>query len=99
MIYAPPSPRIIAAACDTLQDTRMLTGLSAEQRKDLCRVAFDILRAARKARLGQRPPVEPGIGSVTYVTSAEFRQGRQPHRRRPRLIVLPATGPNPGDAA
>jgi hypothetical protein len=99
MTCAPPPPGAIAAARDTLQDTCLLTRLSFNQRKDLCDVAFDILRDARAARLGQRPPVEPGTGSVTYVTTSEFRQGRQCHRRRPRLIVMAATGPTPGDAA
>jgi hypothetical protein len=99
MTCAPLPPRVIACACDTLQDTRLLTKLSADQRKHLCEVSFDILRDARAARLGQRAPVEPGTVSVTYVTTAEFRQGRQPLRRRPRVIVLPAPGPTPGDAA
>lgn len=98
MIYAPPSPGIIAAAVETLQDTSLLTMLDARQRRSLCDVSFAILRDAREARLGPRPAPETSA-MVHYLTTAEFRQGRLAHHRRPRLIVLPATGPTPGDAA
>ena len=97
MTYAPPSAGTIAAAVETLQDTSLLTLLTPTQRRGLCDVAFAILRDAREARLGPRP-VPQVSGTVHYLTTAEFRQGRLAHHRRPRLIVLPSD-PTPGDAA
>ena len=98
MMHAPPSPGIIAAAIETLQDTGLLVKLNATHRRRLCDVSFAILRDAREARVGPRHAHATGA-TIHYLTTAEFRQGRLSPRRRPRLIVLPSGGPTPGDAA
>jgi hypothetical protein len=98
MTDQPYSPRICAAARDTLLDMALMAGVTPRQRTDLVLVAFDILRDARMARLGPRP-APTGPASVTYLTRSELQAGRTPARRRPRLIVLSSQPRTPGDAA
>ncbi|MES2814504.1 MAG: hypothetical protein V4720_06380 [Pseudomonadota bacterium] len=90
MMYAPPSPNILAAARKNLLDPSMVTPMDKVQRAAHCTVNFGILRDAREARLGPRAAA---TGPALIVSLAAF-----PARRRPRLIVA-ASGPTPGDAA
>lgn len=98
MPASPYSADGLATARQALTDMRIIGTITAEERDDIIRKAFCILRGDRTARLGPFPGHD-GTDRVIRIPRAVFEAGRPRPRRRPRLIVLPAGGPTPGDAA
>lgn len=98
MPTSPYSADGLACARATLTNLTIMGSVTAEQRVDLVGMAFEILHKDRAARLGlQGEPLGPA--RVITIPRAVFQAGRPKPRRRPRLLVLPACGPTPGDAA
>lgn len=91
----------IALARRTLTDGTYLTGITPGDRAELVRLAFDILKKDRAARLGLDRSEPQGPARVITIPRAVFEAGLSRPRQRPRrrrIVVRPIT-PDPGDAA
>lgn len=98
MRRSPYSPEGVAFAQSVLTDGPYLVSVDPMKRRELVGMALTLLQNDRAARLGL-DGTPPTSCRVIRIPRCLFQAGRTITRRRPRLVVLPATGPTPGDAA